>query len=348
MPEIGARGADANARARRGILAGVVDEDVDGFGHRRRIDRDVRQIGIDLDPDNVIARDRVGAHQAGADDLVNRCHAEPRQRRRVGLVGRGQPLDEAVQAIRFLIDHLEQLAAALVGQLGHAELARPEHRRHGRLNRRERRAEIVGQRVEQRGLQRFVAPCGLGVARALERDLKLLVEPLDFAPARLRFSGAPLCRRRELAAHDRNDDERDQGGPVAGVADAEAGRCDEVAGKGNCRHHRGGKSRQRAEKPRIEQEHQQQHLRSRRPADALANQLKQHNRCADRTDRDDVAADHTVDYRPPVGCAASRAFFMNFGHHRGMRAPAALPRAPQQGRADVATTHSRRVGYGQG
>jgi hypothetical protein len=41
----------------------------------------------------------------------------------------------------------------------------------------------MGERVEQRRLQLFVPPRGLRLARAIERDLQLPVQPLDFEAA---------------------------------------------------------------------------------------------------------------------------------------------------------------------
>ena len=82
-----------------------------------------------------------------------------------------------------------------------------DQRRDRGLDRRQRRAEVVRQRVEQRRLQLLVAPRGFGFARAIEGRLQFLIQPFDLALPRLRFGGAPLRPRRQLARDDRRDDE---------------------------------------------------------------------------------------------------------------------------------------------
>ena len=184
----------------------------------------------------MIARDGIGAQQPRAHDVFEGHRAQVWQRRRVGLRRRRQPFDETVQAIRFLVDHLEQLTAAFLGQLRDARAPRSNHRRDGRFDRRQRRAQVVRQRIEQRGLQRFVPPRGFGLARPIERNLQLLIQPFDLPPSGLGFRRASFCRRRQLAAHHRDDDERDERRPVAGVSDVETAGRDEVAGKGDGGH----------------------------------------------------------------------------------------------------------------
>ena len=89
----------------------------------------------------------------------------------------------------------------------------PMQRRHRRLDRGQRRPQVVRQRVEQRRLQLLVAPRRLGLAGALEGRAELLIEPLDLAAALLGFELPPLGPRRELADDDRGDGERDEGAP---------------------------------------------------------------------------------------------------------------------------------------
>ena len=108
------------------------------------------------------------------------------------LIGGRQALDEPVQPIRLLVDHLQQLPRPSPDSPTPSPGAGSDQRRHRRLDRGERRAEVVRERVEQRRLQLFVPPRRLRLAGALERRRELLVELLDLAPALLRFCG---CRR---------------------------------------------------------------------------------------------------------------------------------------------------------
>ena len=163
----------------------------------------------------VTPQHRVGARQRLAHDRLERDRAEAERLRRIRPIGGRQPFDEAVQAIGLLVDHLQQLAPALARQRRGADrIARADQRRHRRLDRGQRRPQVVRQRVEQRRLQLLVAARRLGLARALERRAELLIELLDLAPPLLGFELPPLGPRRQLADDDRGDGEGDERDPV--------------------------------------------------------------------------------------------------------------------------------------
>ena len=101
-------------------------------------------------------------------------------------------------AIRFFVDNFHQFlpsfrvkAASLIA--GRSII---EQRRNRGLNRSKRRADVVRDRVEQSGLQRFALSQGFGVAGLLESFAQLFVQALDFAPAPLRFLCAGSGSRR--------------------------------------------------------------------------------------------------------------------------------------------------------
>ena len=108
-----ARAESVIVRARRRVFAGVVEQDVDHLGDRRRR----RPTGGGSPSASVDHRrddrgSRVSARcQPGADDVVaHRRRADAAAAPRSARSGVRQPFDEAVQPIRFLVDHLQQLA----------------------------------------------------------------------------------------------------------------------------------------------------------------------------------------------------------------------------------------------
>ena len=74
-----------------------------------------------------------------------------------------------------------EIAAAVI------DLAGADQRGDRRLDRRQRRPQIVGQRVEERRLQLLVASRRLRLARAFECGAELLIELLDLFPALFGF-----------------------------------------------------------------------------------------------------------------------------------------------------------------
>ena len=142
----------------------------------------------------MIARERFGARQPGPDDRVEADRRKVERLRAVGGgTGRRQPFDEAVQPIRLLVDHLEQLALALARQPALAfRSADADERRHRGLDGGQRRPQVVRQRIEQRRLELLVAAGRLGLARPIERRLQLLIQPLDLPAPLLRLQMAPL------------------------------------------------------------------------------------------------------------------------------------------------------------
>ena len=111
-------------------------------------------------------------------------------------------------------------------------VAGADQRRHRRFDRRERRPQVVRQRVEQRGLELLVAARRFRLARAIERRLQLLVEALDLVPPLLRFRGATLGARGQLAGDDGGHHEGDERDPVVGLLDPETDRRQEVVREG--------------------------------------------------------------------------------------------------------------------
>ena len=271
-PFVGDRDPDvtvvvARGRARvivvpgRRVLAGVVEQDVDHFG-RSTPRRPTRAAGRRR------ARRRRGdraspsrrACSPARTMLVDVDRAQVDRLRRLGPIRRRQPLDEAVQAIRLLVDHLQQLAAPFARQL---RLRRPRRRR--------RISAVTAALIAVSGVRRLCVSasssaalsCSLrraasaSLARSNAR-LQLLIQPLDLLPPRLRFGGAPLGARRQLAGDHRRDDEGDERDPVLGVFDAEAGRRQEVvrigAGAGRGRDQRRPGAPQPRDDDDVEQE----------------------------------------------------------------------------------------------
>ena len=185
----------------RRVLAGVVEQDVDHFRDRRGIDRQRRQPIRHVDAARGDSRVTVPARATPRADHVRDvgAAAQASRLRAVGALGGGEPFDEAIQSIRFLVDHLQQLAAALARQSGRpaSRLSVADQRRDRRLDRGERRPQVVRQRIEQRRLQLLVAARGLRFARAIEGRLQLLVQA---ARSRGGRSAPRRCRRSARAA----------------------------------------------------------------------------------------------------------------------------------------------------
>ena len=177
----------------------------------------------------MIARHGVGAMQARADDVVDADRAQMDRLHRPGGIAGREPFDEAIQPVRLLVDHLEELASALAGELrGLTPDAHTDQRRDRGLDGRERCPQIVRQRVEQRRFELLVPARRLRLARALECALQFLIQPLDLVPPGVSLGGAPLRPRRELAGNHRRDDEGDEGNPVLRVLDPEPGGREDV------------------------------------------------------------------------------------------------------------------------
>ena len=271
-------GRDLDGRPRRRVLARVVQQHVDHFGQRRGIDAHRRHVAGRND-DAVVARQRFGARHRVRDDDADVDRSERRGVRRFFVGARDQPADETVQAVRFLVDDLQQLALLIAAQRRVAAPGmRSEERRHRRFDRGERRPEVVAHRVEQRRLQPFAAARRFRLALALERRLKLRVEVRH-------FFGSTLGARRELEADRRDDDEGDERRPVVRLAECEAARSEEVPDEGCDGENGGDERRTAAAEARGQQYDEQQHLRRARAVDRRPDELEQTDSRRDRSDR---------------------------------------------------------------
>ena len=281
-----------------GVLARVVDENVDRFDDRRPVDADRWQPLIDRHDNPMVARDRFGARDPGADDLVERDGAQMRRLRRVRLAGMRQRFDETVQAVGLFVDDLEQLALPFHRQVRQAPpRAGADERGHRGLDRRQRRAQVVRQRVEQRRLELLVAPRRLGFAGAIEGDLQLLIEPLDFLTAGLRFGGAPLGARRQFARHHGGDDEGHELDPVHRILDGEAFGREKVVGVAGGGQRRGNQRRAHSPESRRDDDVEEQQRRG-DAGTVHGHRAQQRDEGEHRAAGDEeVAPAHRCDYR---------------------------------------------------
>ena len=185
--------------------------------------------------------------------------AQVQRLRRLGPIRRRQPFDEPVQPIRLLVDHLQQLAPPFADSSDCGV--------HGR----DRISAVTAALIAVSGVRRLCVSasssaalsCSLrrAASASLARSnaaLQLLIQPLDLLPPRLRLGRAPLGARRQLAGDDRGDGEGDEGNPVLGVLDAEAGRREEEVrirgGAGGGRDQRGAGAPQPRDDDDVEQQ----------------------------------------------------------------------------------------------
>lgn len=214
-----------------------------------------------------------------------------------------QHLDEAVEPVSLLVYRFEHLAPPPFTQ--RLRLARAqvfEERRGRRLDGRERRAQVVRDGVEERGLQAFALLERLGAARSLERLAQLAVEPLDLALPGLGLLRPALDAERELSGGAGRDEERGQRDPVVRVVDGEGvdGREEEEVEAEHAE--RGGNECRPAPPQRRDEEHrQQQRQRGRRRVNLPAQRLEQQRRRSDAEHGRKVLGRPTLKSFPHVG-----------------------------------------------
>ena len=251
----------------------------------------------------MIACQGLGARQPGMDDVVEFGRTQVERLRRICCPGARQSLDETIEAVRFFVDDLEQLVLPFARQRRPSPPgSRADQRGDGRLDRGERRPQIVRQRIQQRRLHLLAAPRRLGLAGAIEGHLKFLVQPRAFLPAHLRLGRAPFRARGQLAPDDRHDDERGQRHPVVGISELQTGWRDEVVREPEGGEQRRDNRRSGAAEPRVEQQHEQEDLRGIRAVHAVADEFEHRDRERDRPNRREVLADRA--HPPIIECAA--------------------------------------------
>ena len=200
---------------------GVLEQVGEGALELGRVGAERRQLGVERQPHRLAA---------GADRVPRRLQ-QPRQIDRLaarlgvpGLQPRDveQVLDQAREPLALLDHRLAQLVALLGGDAGRVEGGA------GGDDRGQRRAQVVGDRAQQRGLQLVAAPQRPGLDRlrlhavALARQLLQLGQrPVGLLAAALGLGGAGAGQLGQGAAGDGDDREDGQGDEVVVGGDVE-------------------------------------------------------------------------------------------------------------------------------
>ena len=185
---------DPHRRPGRRELDRVLDQVGEHPLELRRVGAHERQVGRQRELDRVVA---AGVGGRRGDDVVQVAPVGLR-RHRAGLDPRQveQVVDQLGQSRALGLDHLDQLGALGLGD------ADRERRARGR-DRGQRRAQVVRDRVEDRGLGHLGAAGGLGLGRPLGHPLALdgdVDQPADRLGDALDRRAAPTPRRRSDTA----------------------------------------------------------------------------------------------------------------------------------------------------
>src|SRR6185503_6950378 len=148
-----ARGHFDLSRGRR-ILRGVVDQAIENLRDSPRVHAKGWEFLFNPKFDLMPASQRLRAIKRGGDDFFNRAPT-PSKIELAGLDPRKleQAFNETIQAIRFLVNHLEHLAPAFAVERRRIVSVRSqlvEQSRDRRFYRSQRRSNVVGHRVQQR------------------------------------------------------------------------------------------------------------------------------------------------------------------------------------------------------